>query len=194
MMCSSARSAINGAGVNSNALAVSYPYFRDRGSDGTVMLGVNLVKHLRPSEWRRSLDEGLLKLAPGGSWIFADFTIFVVIAHECGHILQFKERVDESWEMEPHADFMAGWAIGKFRRDVERNEAIPKSTPWWNNENIEAAVNTLFSFGGTSFNDSTHHGEPQLRAVMVRAGYDAADLGLKEAFEKGRMGTGLKRG
>jgi hypothetical protein len=58
---------------------------------------------------------------------------------------------------------------------------------------LETAVSTMFNLGDTLFTDRAHHGEPQFRAAMVRSGYDARELGLKEAFEKGMQWAGLKR-
>jgi len=40
--------------------------------------------------------------------------------------------------------------------------------------------------------DPSHHGEPQFRAAMVRAGQDAHDLPMQAAFEKGAKLVGLK--
>jgi hypothetical protein len=152
------------------------------GGDGTVLLGKNLffqqfrdsavdVLHRAPYE-QRVLDEHALNS-------------LVIIAHEFGHILQFKNGLasDTAWQVEPHADFMAGWAI-------DRNWV---NALFGNQEkSFENAVRLMFSLGDTQFNNPKHHGEPQFRAAMVRAGQDAHDLPLQAAFEKGAKLVGLK--
>jgi hypothetical protein len=48
--------------------------------------------------------------------------------------------------------------------------------------------------GDTLYNDPRHHGEPEFRAAMVRAGFDAAfelHLDVDAAFEKGKKMAGL---
>lgn len=125
-----------------------------------------------------------------------NFGVVVVMAHEFGHILQFKEHAANAWEMEPHADFMAGWAIAKIHEVAEfwvGPQATKESEKRVGKRELEEAVETMFSFGDNSFNDREHHGEPHYRAVMVRAGFDAGNLGVKEAFEKGLTWSGLKR-
>ena len=44
-----------------------------------------------------------------------DLDILVITAHEFDHILQYKSGMvpDGPWQMEPHADFLAGWAIDR---------------------------------------------------------------------------------
>jgi hypothetical protein len=44
-----------------------------------------------------------------------------------------------------------------------------------------------------AFNSPEHHGEPHVRAVMERAGYEAGQLVVKQAFEKGPSWAKLKR-
>src|SRR5262249_9196890 len=104
-----------------------------------------------------------------------------------------KERANESWEMEPHADFMAGWAIAQYHRDRDalKGASLEKEAV---SMQVERAVHTMLSFGETSFNNRDHHGGPTLRAAKVRAGFEGGNLGVKEAFEKGTVWTNLKRG
>jgi hypothetical protein len=83
--------------------------------------------------------------------------------------------------MEPHADFLAGWAFAN---------SLPKSSPTIK-ENLELGVKLMFSLGDTAFNDRRHHGEPQFRAAMVRAGFDSAELSLDAAYERGMKYAGL---
>ena len=62
----------------------------------------------------------------------------------------------------------------------------------WVRENLELGVRLMFSLGDTAFNDPQHHGQPEFRAAMVRAGYDSADLELDAAFERGMKYAGLR--
>jgi hypothetical protein len=91
---------------------------------------------------------------------FANLQPLLLAAHEFGHILQYKNRmsVDGPWLMEPHADFMAGWYVGNH---VKRN--LDDTT-------LIAFSHTMFAFGDTGFNAITHHGQPEFRSAMVRAG------------------------
>ena len=82
--------------------------------------------------------------------------------------------------MEPHADFLAGWIIGQDGNQTSVDV------------NVEAATKVMFSLGDVDFNSSDPHGEPTLRARMVRAGFDARAVGLNEAFERGKRIAGLK--
>jgi hypothetical protein len=53
------------------------------------------------------------------------------------------------------------------------------------------AMSSDYALGDTAFNDPRHHGEPQFRAAMVRAGFDSAELSLDAAFERGMKYAGL---
>jgi hypothetical protein len=121
------------------------------------------------------------------------------MAHEFGHIKQFKEHVEKSWEMEPHADFMAGWAMSQYLRSDDQSsnkspkEFLIKAAAKAFGSAIEEAVSTMFGFGDTAFTSANHHGEPHFRAVMVRAGYESGTLTVAEAFDKGLKWAKLKR-
>jgi hypothetical protein len=133
------------------------------------LLGVSRLE----AQWERE-DAQRLSLHQWGA-------VPVISAHEHSHILQYKMgyRPDGPWQMEPHADFMAGWCIGQ-------NQHLRKG------EDIENLVKAMFEMGDTEFNDRSHHGEPEFRAAMVQAGYDAYRLKLQAAFEKGKKMAGLK--
>jgi len=137
--------------------------------DGTVLLGIKFLAEVR-------------QLQQGQTQFYNENSFFIVL-HEMAHILQFKRGLAErtDWQMEPHADFMAGWAYAR---------SSPRAQPWVK-ENFELGVRLMFGLGDTDFNDPQHHGEPQLRAAMVRAGYDSAELELDAAFERGRRYAGL---
>jgi hypothetical protein len=131
--------------------------------------------------------------------------LLVVMAHEYGHILQYRNglRVDGPWQMEPHADFMAGWFLGRLDQETgdsiiyfagHGNEKAPDTkvavvTPAMA---LETAVTSIFDKGDTEFAEAHHHGQPEFRAAMVRAGYDSAGLDVEAAFAKGRTMANLR--
>jgi hypothetical protein len=151
------------------------------GTDGTLLLGRNLMF--------QKFRDALTDILPRAGMIeHAKYTreldVLVIIAHEFGHILQFKNGFAPglAWEMEPHADFMAGWAIDKswvsaLFADGEKS--------------FESAVQLIFASGDTDFDNPQHHGEPRFRAAMVLAGHDSHDLPIEAAFEKGARMAGL---
>jgi hypothetical protein len=150
-----------------NALAIP-PESRTTGSDGTVLIGANLTRYLRQrAEFLRGQDiwenDNLGKLY---EQIGARE---VIVAHEFGHIVQYKNGMSPNgpWEMEAHADFMAGWGLGSSPQHF-----------------VNGAAKLLFALGDIKFNDS-HHGEPVLRQTMVRVGFDSRQLDVQAAFDKG---------
>jgi hypothetical protein len=196
-----------------NAQATPHSYFT-QGPDGTVAFGRNFAKkyfevsrdcaYKISNEERRKQIEGDRKRKPWelmsqsefAAWwcdqpdsFFANLQPLLITAHEFGHILQFKMGmgVDGPWQMEPHADYMAGWYVG----NVARKEGAMNSRGNLSDQTLMAFAETMFSLGDTAFNDKAHHGEPAFRAAMVRAGYDVATLDAKAAFEKGRAIVGL---
>ncbi|MBV8413263.1 MAG: hypothetical protein JOY64_36960, partial [Alphaproteobacteria bacterium] len=46
--------------------------------------------------------------------------------------------------------------------------------------------------GDTQFGNRAHHGEPQFRAAMVRAGFRSANLDVDAAFAEGKKFAGLR--
>ena len=202
-------------GNHHNAEATPRVYY-PHGPDGTVAIGRNFAKaffevsrtcsYKLGNEERRKELAGDAKRKPwepmsyseAAAWwcnqpdgFFASLQPLLIAAHEFGHILQFKMgmRVDGPWQMEPHADFMGGWYVGNY----VRTEGAMKSRGNLDDETLVAFAQTMFSLGDTAFNDKTHHGQPDYRAAMVRAGYDAANLDARAAFEKGRVIVGLPR-
>ena len=139
-------------------------------TDGTVLLGVKFLAEVR----RQQQDQTT----------FYNENSFFIVLHEMAHILQFKRGMAQrtDWQMEPHADFLAGWAYAR---------GSPKAEAWVR-DNLELGVRLMFSLGDTAFNDPQHHGQPEFRAAMVRAGFDAADLELDAAFERGMKYAGLR--
>ena len=156
-------------GSEPNAYADPQLWVPDK-PDGTVLLGVKFLAEVR----RQQQDQTT----------FYNENSFFIVLHEMAHILQFKRGMAQrtDWQMEPHADFLAGWAYAR---------GSPKAEPWVR-ENLELGVRLMFSLGDTAFNDPQHHGQPEFRAAMVRAGYDSADLELDAAFERGMKYAGLR--
>jgi hypothetical protein len=202
-------------GNERNALATPHAYF-PQNPDGTVLFGRNFAKtyfevsrncaYKLANEERRKQVEGNKKQKPWepmsysefAAWwcdqpdsFFANLQPLLIAAHEFGHILQFKlgMKVDGPWQMEPHADYLGGWYVGNY----VRAEGAMNSHGTLDDQTLMAFAQTMFSLGDTAFNDKAHHGEPAFRAAMVRAGYDAAALDPKAAFEKGRAIVGLPR-
>src|SRR5262249_14245616 len=131
------------------------------------------------------------------SWsnLIFDKALVVVMAHEFSHILQYKKGMhpEGPWQMEPHADYMAGWCFVRhdheyryelFLDPANDTKPVAVMTPA---TALESAVKSIFDKGDTEFNNKTHHGEPEFRAAMVRAGYDSASLEVDAAFDKGRV-------
>jgi hypothetical protein len=162
-----------------NAFAVPTAKFPEEGPDGVVLLGALLVA----KELERFPVSRVMGAAEPGQE-----SILLILAHEWAHILQFKNGMasDKRWQMEPHADFMAGWFFAQKPRLDLSNLA-----DWYIVRDIENAAKTMFSRGDTRFNDPGHHGQPEFRAAMVRAGYESGDLDVKAAFDKGLKWAGL---
>jgi hypothetical protein len=102
-------------------------------------------------------------------------------AHEFRHILQYKSGMgpDGPWQMERHADFLAGWAIDRaWLCDLFSDK----------DESFNNAVRLIFSLGHTAFNFPDHHGSPELRAAMVRAGQESRHLAVQTAVSRDSQG------
>jgi uncharacterized protein len=142
------------------------------GPDGTVLIGISLF------------NQEMTRVTGG-------LTPSTIMAHEFGHILQFKHGMSPEgpWQMEPHADFMAGWLL-HYCQECVKVERSDKTTIAIE-EMVESTMKSLFEKGDYAFNDRSHHGEPEFRAAMVRAGYESGDLDVSKAFEKGKKFAGL---
>jgi hypothetical protein len=154
-----------GSDDNANAEASAQVHF-DGAADGTVMLGIRLLR----MEWQR------FPTAKVFVDLLAPPPIFIVIAHEFGHILQFKKKLPEAWQMEPHADFLAGWAIAHDPRNT-------RQSPYFMKE-LTAAASTIFDKGDILFNEPDH-GASKFRSAMVEGGADKRSLDAEAAFRAG---------
>ena len=134
-----------------NALAYPGAIFPDR-PDGTVLLGATLLQ--KEKNRVSELD---------------NWSLEAIAAHEFGHILQYRSGMtpEGPWQMEPHADFMAGWYL---RDEIAHDLEGPHLS---DEETVEMTIRTFFQIGDYAFNNRTHHGEPEFRAAMVRAGFES---------------------
>jgi hypothetical protein len=132
-----------------NALALPDALFPQE-PDGTIMFGVTLLDREMP---------------PAATDPFQP-VIAVLMAHEFGHILQYRSGMspDGPWQMEPHADFLGGFLLGKIMK--KRNTSVLPGFGF-SSMSVLRAVQVLFRYGDTLFNSPLHHGEPEFRAAMV---------------------------
>jgi len=126
--------------------------------DGLILLGVDLYEKLISSD-----DRGL--------------SVAIVLAHEFGHIVQYKHnlffklRKNVGWKgPELHADFLAGAYLGIFNRYVEDARV-------WN-------VGKHFQgLGDLKVESRAHHGTPRERVAAIEAGYSATWTGRARDIE-----------
>jgi hypothetical protein len=158
------------------------------GPDGTVLMGIKLFDQILPNENFTNRKPGKVGLHTG-----IEFTLPTIIAHELGHIMQYKRGMSPDpagpWQMEPHADFLAGWCLGNDRTLEALIREGARAGDWA--AKVEVAIKAFFERGDLAFNNPDHHGEPLLRAAMVRAGYESGRLDVNQAFEKGKKFAGL---
>jgi hypothetical protein len=132
------------------------------GTSGTVLIGLKLVT-------------SFLQTTNGGAVVAG------VCAHECGHIYQFFSEYNEHFEnsnnklvlRELHADFIAGYYMGKRRE--------------YTADNVRLFTQTLIQFGTYDFADPKYHGSPAIRAAAMEGGYHMAITGdtFGDAVAKG---------
>jgi hypothetical protein len=159
-----------------NALAFPHVDPEDK-PDGTIVLGIQLMTRALPP-----MDD-MIEFQPVGA---------ILLAHECGHILQYKSGMSPAgpWQMEPHADFLGGVILGKIMvrhsptARSQRNYGLSRMS-------LDMASQVLYGVGDTLFSSPQHHGEPDFRASMMRAGLELAGLDMPTAFEKGKRMIGL---
>ena len=130
------------------------------GTWGTVCFGQTLFRDLM----NRYDDQGLAVMA--------------VVAHEFGHIAQFRSGVDGRLlrnqvtvkRVELHADFLSGYFLGVRKRQQ------PSISVW-------AAGHTLYRIGDYEFHNPNHHGTPDERVAAAEAGFK---LGYEDRMEFAR--------
>lgn len=138
-------------GQNPNA----YALWTEPG-DGKVVFGESLLLHY--------LIEG-----ESGKW-----SILSIMAHEYGHILQRERGIElEGRALELHADFLAGYYLGKMLPGSLREQA----------RSVMAA--SFFDFGDYWRSSPGHHGTPQERMLVALEGFSRSNMCLEEAFDFG---------
>lgn len=145
------------------ANAYATPKARLQNADGTVLFGQRLLKRLLATPEN------------------PDVAVAAVCAHEFGHILQYKRKLDQRVgegqatvkRIELQADFFAGYFAGI--RKQERDD-------------FPAAVFALtqFNAGDDMVNDPGHHGTNDERGAAISRGFEAGyrqRLTLSDAIE-----------
>jgi hypothetical protein len=110
-------------------------------------------------------------------------TVLSIIAHEFGHIVQFKKRARQRIlagqrtvrRLELHADILAGFFLGA------RKKANPELS-------FYTAGEVFHRIGDHNFNSPNHHGTPDERAVASNLGFQHGTSGstsLDQLFEIG---------
>ena len=81
-----------------------------------------------------------------------------VMAHEVGHIMQYKKNFLSSWVIknELSADYLAGWYIAKTRR--------------LNRQSVENLSGWFKEIGDIAFTEEDHHGTPWQRSKIFMRG------------------------
>lgn len=151
-------------GAQRNAYAS--PYVRLVNSDGTVLFGLNFLR-------------GIM-----GAPEHPDVRVTGVCAHEFGHIVQYKRRLDRVLmqgqptvkRLELHADFLSGYYAG--RRKLERPD-YPSA---------EFAL-MASNIGDAAFNDPNHHGTADERSGAVVEGFKTAHDQHKSVDEAIQIGV-----
>jgi hypothetical protein len=165
-----------------NALADPVARLPD-GPDGTVMMGIGLLKEEARRVATRTADPRPTHIA-----------IHMILAHEFAHIVQFKTGwgtdIPWRWELEPYADYLAGW----FLRSTSIPDPLVGDRPDVHRaSDFEVALRSIFEKGDSQFTSPEHHGQEEFRAAMVRTGYyDALNFELWRALLRGAAITGCQ--
>jgi hypothetical protein len=120
------------------------------------------------------------------------------MAHEFAHIFQFKNCITRNppgpWQMEPHADYLAGWFLSTTSTawivgTGDKAFVVDAPREW---SDLDIAIKSIFAKGDSEFTNPQHHGQEEFRAAMVRAGYYDGALKLQDAAIKGMHITDLE--
>lgn len=128
--------------------AYASPDTNTSGTWGTVAFGRKMFQE----QFQRYEDSGI--------------SIIAIIAHEFGHIQQFKRKISEKLRrgeptvrrIELHADYLAGWYLGSLKKSNS------KISLW-------ASGDTFKRIGDYEFNNPQHHGTPEQRIAASEAGF-----------------------
>lgn len=109
--------------------------------DGAVFMGRQLARELMKRDGGRS-----------------NLSLLAVLAHEYGHLFQFKAKYEVAWGMkfELTADYMAGWYLG-----VTQELTV---------ENVKQTSKLFTELGDSNFTSPDHHGTPWQRSKIFSYG------------------------
>lgn len=138
-------------GEHGNAFATSETLGGHAFPHGTVVFGLTLIQE----EYKAA--------GPMGRF---DHAMAAIMAHEWGHILQFRKLKSQppGKAMELQADALAGWYMGV--RSVQLSA-------YGSMVDIQTAMKSMFNKGDYAFNDPKHHGTPHERLKMFQMGLEA---------------------
>jgi hypothetical protein len=146
-------------------VAIASPNCESSSCDGTIGLGVNLLEKLHIQE------------KEGGVWM-----ILAILSHEAAHIFQYKNNLkfENSVQQEIHADFIAGWYMGKLMEDYKgKYDFLNGSSQAYNKmqdkvESISMWKQNLKLFfgslGDSNYSSIDHHGNYITRTMAMHKG------------------------
>jgi hypothetical protein len=108
--------------------------------------------------------------------------IVAVIAHELAHINQLKRdsRFSRVKYKELHADYMAGWTIGRLVK-------IEVKRIYFNLQDFDETkpLVAIYRIGDNDYNSTRHHGKRTERLRSMLEGIDDYKLKFQDAYQKG---------
>jgi hypothetical protein len=110
----------------------------------------------------------------------AGTSITLIMSHEFSHILQFRKGFYQRVQLqELHADFMAGWLLGKMYKTY---------TPGENPMDMQSAGVSIWQKGSLNYRDPQFHGTPSQRYLAMTSGFGSSQAGtadVDQAFAEG---------
>jgi hypothetical protein len=129
----------------------------EQGTLGAVFLGMKLA--------RRELQR---------SGQYNNFTLAAILAHEVGHLVQFREGNDLATKpKELQADYLAGWYMANRDRGYAQ----------WSETSARQNMDAFYRLGDYDYNNQEHHGTPEERLAAVTAGFRSANLPLQAVYQ-----------
>lgn len=127
------------------------------GTRGSVFLGITLAR----GELQRTGQ-------------YNNFTLPAILAHEVGHIVQFREGNRLATKLtELQADYLAGWYMAN--RD--------RGAAGWSETSVRQNLTAFFKLGDYDYNSPDHHGTPEERVAAIVAGFRSANLSLQAVYQ-----------
>lgn len=149
--------------------AVALPRSEFAASSGTVLFGLTMLSRV-------------------DTMAHGDLFVQAVCAHEFAHIRQYQtplfarlDRPDTAKLVELHADFLAGYYLGRLQRNFGAEELVALGRSW----------ETL---GDSEFTRREHHGTREERIAAMEAGFAGGrqqQLGVDAAAEAGARYLGV---